>query len=205
MLTRRITLKTNPADLGRAQTVRISLMVFRWCKKNIGVNNRKAYELLYGFQKGEPHECGEYEPEENKITIFWSSLESVEELIRTCIHEWIHYRQPILTQYFNKQKTKNQLVMGELLLVLVVLGFLALTLSKVFNKKVAKEKTIYFDIVDGMHRGKSVTELEDELILKYDFNRYEAGLVVSAALDGADDYAITYISELLKRKVNTPA
>lgn len=100
MQVRKVTLATNPAKLGRAETVRISMLVFRWCKNNIGVNKRKMYDVEFAFTKGDPYECGEYEPEDNKITIFWNSLESMEELIRTCIHEWIHYRQPILTQYF---------------------------------------------------------------------------------------------------------
>jgi hypothetical protein len=91
--------------------------------------------------------------------------------------------------------------MLELVLVLVAFAFLGLMLNKAFNKPVAKEKKIYFDVIDGMHRGKSVQELEDELVDKYDIKTYEAGLIVSAAIDGESDYAIQYISELLKNKI----
>ncbi len=92
--------------------------------------------------------------------------------------------------------------MLELVLVLVALCFLGIMLHKAFNKKVSKEQQIYFNVVDGMHRGKSVEELENELVEKYNLKQYEAGLIVSAAIDGESDYAIQYISELLKNKVS---
>lgn len=91
--------------------------------------------------------------------------------------------------------------MLELVLVAGALVFLAVMLNKAFNKPVPKEKQIYFQVVDGMHHGKSVEELENELVKKYNLKQYEAGLIVSAAIDGESEYAIQYISELLKKQV----
>ena len=96
-----ITLKTKINRIGRAEAVRIGNMVFTWCRKNLGINRRKHYEIQTNFEKSDiKNLCGEYEPVDNKISIYWNQIEDVDELIRTCVHEWTHYRQPVLTQYW---------------------------------------------------------------------------------------------------------
>jgi hypothetical protein len=114
-----IRLKSTVRSIGRAEALRIARASLAWCKKEFGVNNRKQYELTYALVKGSEDECGEYDAEENKIYIYWSSLDNVEEIIKTCIHEWTHYKQPILTQYhkykggynrhpFEKEANRNE-------------------------------------------------------------------------------------------------
>lgn len=42
---------------------------------------------------------GEYDAEDNHIYIYWRNCDSVADLVTTCIHEWTHQLQPILTKY----------------------------------------------------------------------------------------------------------
>lgn len=96
-----ISLKTKINRIGREEAIRIARMAFTWCRKNIGINNRKHYEIQIGYEKTDiKNLCGEYEPVDNKITIYWNQIEDVGELIRTCVHEWAHYNQPVLTHYW---------------------------------------------------------------------------------------------------------
>lgn len=99
MRIRKVTLLTPVQPLGRAEILRISRLAFKWCKKHLGVNNRKQYELICNVAIGAEDECGEYDPEDNRITIYWNSMMNTEEIIRTCIHEWTHYKQPMLAHY----------------------------------------------------------------------------------------------------------
>ena len=99
MRIRKITLLTPVQPLGRVEIHSISKLAFGWCKKTLGVNNRKVYDLSTGVAIGDEQECGEYDPEDNKITIYWNSMMNTEEIIRTCIHEWTHYKQPMLAHY----------------------------------------------------------------------------------------------------------
>lgn len=96
-----MTLKTPVRKIGPKEARRITEMVLRWCRKEFGDNRRKAYLLKWYIQRNEnPKECGEYVADENEIYIYWNNLDNIEEIIRTCIHEWTHYKQPILTRYF---------------------------------------------------------------------------------------------------------
>lgn len=104
MRIRKVTLLTPVQPLGRAEILRISRLALKWCKKNLGVNNRKQYELICNVAVGDENECGEYDPEDNRITIYWNSMMNTEEIIRTCIHEWTHYKQPMLAHYFRIKK-----------------------------------------------------------------------------------------------------
>jgi hypothetical protein len=44
-------------------------------------------------------ECGQYDSEENEIEVYWNNMTSIKEIVQTCIHEWVHYKQPIRTHY----------------------------------------------------------------------------------------------------------
>lgn len=96
-----IRLNTTTKGMTRQEVVRIINLTMRWCKSTFGLNNRKAYELKIKCIKNyeTDKECGQYLPEENEIEIYWNNLDDVQEVIATCIHEWTHYKQPILTKY----------------------------------------------------------------------------------------------------------
>jgi hypothetical protein len=96
----KIYLKTKITDLGRAPTVRIANMVFRWCRRNLGVNGRKKYQPVWYIRKGwSAGEMGEYDAQDNELYIYWDNIPDVRELIQTIVHEWTHQNQPILTKY----------------------------------------------------------------------------------------------------------
>lgn len=96
-----IYLSTPLKQLGRAPTVRIANMALRWCKRELGVNNRKKYQPIWTVRKADwPDLCGEYDDEANEVLIYYDSIDTVRELLATCIHEWTHQLQPIRTKYF---------------------------------------------------------------------------------------------------------
>jgi len=51
----------------------------------------------------DPDCFGEYDKDENELTIYWKNIDSIEVLIRTIIHEYQHYLQSPawFTRYYN--------------------------------------------------------------------------------------------------------
>ena len=94
-----IYLNTKVESLERKHAVAIANMALRWCRKHMGINGRKKYQPIWSVRKGWESDCGEYDATDNEVYIFWNNCEDVEELISTCIHEWTHQNQPILTKY----------------------------------------------------------------------------------------------------------
>ena len=96
-----ISLDTKIVSLGREPAIRIAQFALRWCKRELGVNNRKKYlPTWYIRMAPEDDLCGEYDDELNEVLIYWDQCEDVRELISTCIHEWVHQTQPITSKYF---------------------------------------------------------------------------------------------------------
>ena len=96
-----IHLKTSTRNWERREISRIVNLTMNWCKKNFGINKRKTYEVNWRCVKNweTDKECGQYVADENEIEIYWNNMLSIKEIIDTCIHEWTHYKQPILTKY----------------------------------------------------------------------------------------------------------
>lgn len=96
-----IRLDTPISAIGRREAVRIANMALRWCKGKLGINKRKKYEVKWYVRKGcgDEDTCGEYDATDNEVIIHWDNCIDVKELIETCIHEWTHQNQPILTKY----------------------------------------------------------------------------------------------------------
>lgn len=96
-----IRLNTSTRRMSRREISRIITLTMNWCKRNLGVNKRKQYELQIRVLKNTEceTECGQYLPETNEIELYWNNLLTIKEVVDTCIHEWTHYRQPILTKY----------------------------------------------------------------------------------------------------------
>ena len=96
-----IELNTQIKSLGRVQSVRIANFALRWCKNKLGVNRRKRWDPIWYIRTAWDGDdtCGEYDATDNEVYIFWNNNEDVQELIETCIHEWTHQNQPILTKY----------------------------------------------------------------------------------------------------------
>ena len=94
-----IYLNTKVESLGRKDIVSIANMSLRWCRRHMGVNNRKKYQPIWYVVKGYDNDCGEYDATDNEVYIYYNNNLDIRELIGTCIHEWTHQLQPILTKY----------------------------------------------------------------------------------------------------------
>ena len=107
---KRIYLNTRIDSLPRKEVVRIGNMVFSWCKKNMGINNRKHYFPTYYFSRwnDNPKVCGEYDDETNELFIYYKNLKDIREMIQTIIHEWQHQLQPLRTQYYKFKGPYNR-------------------------------------------------------------------------------------------------
>jgi hypothetical protein len=94
-----IYLNTKIESLGRKEVVSIANICLRWCRRHMGVNNRKKYQPIWYVVKGYDSDCGEYDATDNEVYIYYNNNLDIRELIGTCIHEWTHQLQPILTKY----------------------------------------------------------------------------------------------------------
>jgi hypothetical protein len=98
---KRIYLNTPISSLSRAEAVRIGHMAITWCKKMLGVNNRKSLliETVFSVDMDNPKICGEYDDIENLIFIYYRNCDDVRELLATILHEWQHSLQPLRSKY----------------------------------------------------------------------------------------------------------
>lgn len=107
---KRIYLNTRIDAMPRKEVARIGNMVFNWCRRNMGINNRKHYTPKWYFSRwnDNPKVCGEYDDETNEIFVYYKNLTDVRELVQTIIHEWQHQLQPLRTQYFKYKGPYNK-------------------------------------------------------------------------------------------------
>jgi hypothetical protein len=69
-----------------------------WCKRNVGLNYRRStFPILEWHSIGD--DCGDYDFEDNIISVYKSQHKSVIEIIHTIIHEWCHYKQSTKKYY----------------------------------------------------------------------------------------------------------
>jgi hypothetical protein len=96
-------LLTKTETLSFADTTGIANAVIDWCENNIGTNWRypkPRLTLLGGIVDYMPNTVyGEYDVEDNLIIINLERNVYVRCLIKTIIHEYTHYLQPIKTKY----------------------------------------------------------------------------------------------------------
>lgn len=81
----------------RNDVLRIGRQVEKWCRSNLGLNGRKKYDVLVTYYKSldEDDDMGEYRYWDNEIIIYYNNCGTVENLIRTILHEWQHQLQPM--------------------------------------------------------------------------------------------------------------
>lgn len=96
-------LLTKTESLSFSDVTTIATATIDWCEKNIGVNwryPRPRLSLLGGVIDDMPNTMyGEYDVEDNIIIINLQCNVYVRCLIKTIIHEYTHYLQPIKTKY----------------------------------------------------------------------------------------------------------
>jgi hypothetical protein len=105
-----IYLKSSVSELGRVQAVYIAKAALKWCERTMGINRRKKYKVKTYVRKAAVGDdtCGEYDCWDNEIYIYWNNCSDVRDLIATCIHEWTHQKQPILTKYYKYPGTYSR-------------------------------------------------------------------------------------------------
>ena len=79
----------------------------KWCKEFFGVNNRRKnkFVIYVGPQPkrllkkyGKYYGC--FDCIENKLSIFPEHSKDVRDLIKTTLHEYTHYIQPVRSRYY---------------------------------------------------------------------------------------------------------
>lgn len=105
-----IYLKSKTNELGRKEAARIAKATLKWCERVMGVNRRKKWLVKTYIRKAMEGDdtCGEYDCWDNEIYIYWNNCETIRELVATCIHEWTHQNQPILTKYYKYPGTYSR-------------------------------------------------------------------------------------------------
>lgn len=101
-------LLTKTVDMSFSDTTGLAFAVIDWCEKNIGVNkkrHRPRLTLLGGIIDDMDSKIyGEYYVDDNLISINLERNIYVRCLIKTIIHEYTHYLQPIKTKYWKLAK-----------------------------------------------------------------------------------------------------
>lgn len=81
----------------RREALRIGRQAEKWCRSNMGVNQRKKYDPLITYYKSyeEDTDMGEYRYWDNEIIVYYNNTPTIKDFIRTIIHEWQHQLQPM--------------------------------------------------------------------------------------------------------------
>ncbi len=75
-------------------------MAETWCRKHMGINNRKKLDILVSYRQSRNLSIvGEYDPQEHEIFVYWDNIDNVKELLQTMIHEWTHSLQPLTSKW----------------------------------------------------------------------------------------------------------
>lgn len=101
-------LLTKTETLSFADSTGLANAIIDWCEKNIGTNwryPRPRLSLLGGIADDMSRDTyGEYDVENNLININLERNVYVRCLIKTIIHEYTHYLQPVRTKYWKLAK-----------------------------------------------------------------------------------------------------
>ena len=81
----------------RAEALKIGRQAEKWCRTHMGTNNRKKYEPIITYYKSLPEDedMGEYRYWDNEIIVYYNNTPTIQDFIRTIIHEWQHQLQPM--------------------------------------------------------------------------------------------------------------
>jgi hypothetical protein len=86
------------------QLLKIAEKTLMWCHYKFGVNPKKRTAVkLSLYTVGSPY-YGAYLHRKNTIIIFKEKHKTIEEFVRTIIHEYTHYLQPIRKYYHLVEK-----------------------------------------------------------------------------------------------------
>ena len=97
-------LNTPTDNLNKSDIRKIVKEATAWCTDEFGVNRKKKQEFTVSIRKqkrtgDDPVAYGEYDLDNNTIIIYYNNCPRVKNLVKTLIHEYTHYLQPISTKY----------------------------------------------------------------------------------------------------------
>ena len=67
--------------------------VIDWCVNKFGLSKYHEYDPWLDFENDDLKMMGEYNIDENTITIYTNEIKNIDDLIETIIHEYVHYLQ----------------------------------------------------------------------------------------------------------------
>lgn len=86
-----------------------ALRIMNWCKRNVGLNYRRhTLPALEWHSVSEDKDMGDYDFEDNIISVYKNNHKSCIEIIHTIIHEWAHYKQSTKKYYEYSEKYNYQ-------------------------------------------------------------------------------------------------
>ena len=89
-------------DISKTDIINIVDIMSEFCAREIGVNRRKKRELIFNIEKKDPTNpkvYGYHDHDDNEIYIFKKRNKTLDNFIKTFIHEYTHYLQPCKTHY----------------------------------------------------------------------------------------------------------
>ena len=94
----RINTHTSTLTPGEIRTIIIGTI--KWCQLCLGVNNRRKNGLNVSITyNGGMDEMGGFNYKTNTLIIYYNNNVRVRDLVRTTIHEYTHYLQPVRKYY----------------------------------------------------------------------------------------------------------
>ena len=77
--------------------------VIDWCVNEFGLSKYHDHDPWLDFDNDDLKMMGEYNIDENTITIYVNEIKNIDDLIETIIHEYVHYlqRPSWYTRYIN--------------------------------------------------------------------------------------------------------
>lgn len=89
-------LKTNTSDMTTPHIRRVVCETIRWCETNVG-KRRKKFSYHVKMAKERNTYYGAYDPTLKTITIYRDNCDTVKDVVRTTIHEYVHHLQDLRT------------------------------------------------------------------------------------------------------------
>lgn len=87
-------INSKTASLSTYEVRKIVNLTIKWCQSRLGVNNRRRQKFSVSIVKFGPA-MGEFDFKKNSVIIYYGNNPSVKDIVKTTIHEYTHYLQPI--------------------------------------------------------------------------------------------------------------
>jgi hypothetical protein len=95
--------KTTLDSMSLSEKRKIVELTIQWCRENLGVNNRRRSPFTFSVVNQRTVHLkymGRFFTLKNKLVVYHNNNDNVKELIKTTIHEYTHYLQPLRKYYY---------------------------------------------------------------------------------------------------------